>query len=106
MCALCPKLYYCLAEPYYCLFKPNQNDKFSSKGVQKSNNANLLNYKNFKNVLHSNISVDVENIGMRYINGGVYYYASCKTGLTSRYDKRRIMSDLVSTCPLDENDYK
>ena len=46
MCALCPKLYYCLTEPYYCLVKPNQNDKFSSKGVQKSNNANLLNYKN------------------------------------------------------------
>ena len=48
----------------------------------------------------------VENIGMRYINGGVYYYSSCKTGLSSRYDERKIMSDLVSTCPLDEGNYK
>ena len=35
MVCLSSKLYYCLAEPYYCLPKPNQNDKLSSKGVQK-----------------------------------------------------------------------
>ena len=50
--------------------------------------------------------MEVENIDMKYINGGVYYYSSCKTGLSSRYDERKIMSDLVSTCPLDEGDYK
>ena len=50
--------------------------------------------------------MDVENICMRYINGSVYYYSSCKTGLSSKYDKRKIMSDLVSTCPLNVNEYK
>ena len=66
----------------------------------------MLNYSSFKNVLHSNISMEVDNIGMRYINGGVYYYSSCKSGMSSRYDKRKIMSELVSTCPLDEGGYK
>ena len=49
----------------------------------------MLNYNKFKNVLQSNIPMEVENIGMRYINGGVYYYSSWQTGLSSRYDKKR-----------------
>ena len=91
---------------YYCLGEPNKSNKFSCKGVQKKNNSYVLNYNNFKNVLHSNISMEVENIGMRYINGGVYYYSSCKTGLSSKYDKRTIMSDRVSTYPLGIDEYK
>ena len=106
MCCLSPKLYYCLAEPYYCLVKPNKDDKFSSKGVQKKNNSSMLNYKNFKTVLHSNIPMYCENVGMRFMNTGVYYYSTYKTGLSAKYNKRYVMADGVSTCPLNENDYK
>ena len=103
---LCPKLYYCLSQPYYCLAIPNKNDKFSSKGVQKKNNEYMLNYNNFKKVLHSNDPMYCENTGMRCFNGSIYYYSTYKTGLSSKYDKRHTMSDGVSTCPLEEWEYK
>ena len=60
MCCLSSKLYYCLGEL-------NKKDKFSSKGVQKKNNSSMLNYNNFKNVLHSNIPLYCENVGMRFM---------------------------------------
>jgi len=44
-------------------------------------------------------------MGMRFMNGGVYYYSTYKTGLSSKYNKRHILSDGVSTCPLEENEY-
>ena len=47
----------------------------------------------------------VENTGMRYINGDVVWYSTYKTGLTTKYNKRKIMSDLVSTAPLETNEY-
>ena len=98
MVALSPKLYYCLGD------QSNKN-KFSSKGVQKNNNSSMLNYKNFKEVLHKNLTMYVENTGMRYINGDVVWYSTYKTGLTTKYNKRKIMSDLVSTAPLETNEY-
>ena len=98
MVCLCPKLYYCLGDQ-------NNKNKFSSKGVQKNNNSSMLNYKNFKEVLHKNLSMYVENTGMRYINGEVVWYSTYKTGLTTKYNKRKVMSDLVSTAPLEEHEY-
>ena len=106
MVCLAPKLYYCLHPPYYCLKDPTQNDKLSCKGVQKSNNKGLLNYNNFKTVLRTNDILPCENKGMRFLNGGVYYYNTSKTGLTAKYNKRNILSDGVTTVPLDENQYK
>ena len=47
-----------------------------------------------------------ENVRMRFMNSGVYFYSTYKTGLTAKYNKRRIMCDSVSTAPLDENAYK
>ena len=91
---------------YYCLGELNKKDKFSSKGVQKKNNSSMLNYNNFKNVLHYNIPLYCENVGMRFMNSGVYYYSTYKTGLSAKYNKRRVMSDGVSTCPLNKNEYK
>ena len=46
----------------------------------------------------------VENTGMRYINGDVVWQSTYKTGLTTKYNKRKIMSDLVSTAPLETNE--
>ena len=42
---------------------------------------------------------------MRFLNGGVYYYNTCKKGLTAKYNKRNILSDGVTTVPLEENQY-
>ena len=47
-----------------------------------------------------------ENVGMRHINGSVYYYSSYKTDLSSKYNKRSIMCDSVNTSPLDVSQYK
>ena len=99
MVCLCPKLYYCLGEQ-------NKKNKFSSKGVQKSKNTKLLNYKNFKKVLRSNVPLYCTNVGMRFIDGSVYYYSAYKTGLSSKYNKRVVMKDGVSTAPLEETEYK
>ena len=96
MVCLAPKLYYCLS---------NEKDMFSSKGVQKNNNSYLLNYKNFKKVLFKNLNKSVRNKGMRYLNGSVVWYTTLKCGLTAKYNKRHTMSDNVSTCPLEEDEY-
>ena len=47
----------------------------------------------------------LKNTGMRYLNGSVLWYSTYKTGLTTKYNKRKIMSDLVSTAPLEYNEY-
>ena len=65
----------------------------------------MLNYKKFKEVLHKNLTMYVENTGMRYINGDVVWYSTYKTGLTTKYNQRKIMSDLVSTSPSETNEY-
>ena len=75
MVALAPKLYYVLG----C----GSKDKFSSKGVQKNQNAYLLNYANFKKILETNGICYVENQGMRYINHQVVWYSQYKTGITT-----------------------
>ena len=66
----------------------------------------MLNYNNFKNVLHTNISMTVENMGMRYLNGNVVWYSTSKTGLNSKYNKRHTLEDGVSTAPLEEHEYE
>ncbi len=98
MVALCPKLYYCLGSNGY--------DKFSSKGSQQANNKNLLNYENFRKVLTTNIPINVENKGMRYIKDkGIVQYSLCKRGITATYDKINILSDNITTHPLEPNQY-
>ena len=48
----------------------------------------------------------VENIGMRYLDGGIIQYTTSKIGLTTKYNKRHTMADSVSTCPLEEFEYE
>ena len=100
MVALAPKLYYVLG----C----GSKDKFSSKGVQrrsKKQNSYLLNYSNFKNILETNGICYVENQGMRYINHHVVWYSQYKTGITTKYNKRRVLDDNVTTVPLEATEY-
>jgi hypothetical protein len=102
-------------------------DKFSSKGIQQSNNE--LNFELYKRVLFENEKHIVKNKGFRilndkqtsneivmvdgkekYINNNedqtqkgraIYMYEVEKVGVTAKYDKRRVLADKVSTIPLD-----
>ena len=97
MVALAPKLYYVQGL--------SNKDKFSCKGTSKKNNVSLLNMKNFKKVLEDNDIVYIENTGMRYINHNVVWYSQTKKGLTTRYDKRKVLEDKITTWPLDTQEY-
>jgi len=90
---LCPKLYYCLNDG---------KQKFSSKGVQKTN-TNILNFESYKNVLLNDSVEKATNTGMRYLNGSIVRYQTTKIGLTNKYNKRKTMEDKVTTCPLDDS---
>lgn len=105
----------------------DDKDKLSSKGIQKCNND--LNYEAYKNVLFKNEPHTVKNKGFIILNDkqtsnikvmkdgkevwinnntdetqkgrGIYTYEVEKTGLTQKYDKRRVLGDKVSTVPLE-----
>jgi hypothetical protein len=98
-------------------------DKFSSKGVQKSNNSSVLSFKSYKEVLYSDKPLMVLNRGMRILNDrqiqeispekvkqestplkqnkNIYSYDVEKIGLTTIYNKRLVLSDNISTVPLN-----
>ena len=95
MVALAPKLYYVLGS--------QGKDKFSSKGVQKSNE--ILNYKIFKDVLETNGIMYVDNKGMRYVDNQVVWYTTHKKGLTAKYNKRKVLEDKITTVPLEVGEY-
>ena len=96
MVCLAPKLYYCMGH----------DDKFSCKGTQKKNNVSIINFNNYKKCLDTNESLQVENTGMRYLNGSVCWYSQTKTGLTAKYNKRHLMEDRITTYPLMVGDYE
>jgi hypothetical protein len=90
-------------------------DKMSCKGVQKKNNLDIINYETYKKVLLENENAYVKNTGMRIfndkqinkndsdtnINRKIYTYEMKKIGLTQKYDKRVVLSDGISTVPLN-----
>lgn len=101
--------------------------KMSCKGIQKANNEEKLGYDTYGKVCMNNIEHKVVNRGFRilnqkqisneyddvkekYINNNkdetnmnrhIYMYETTKTGLTGKYDKRRVLNDRISTVPLD-----
>jgi len=117
--ANCSKSYYVKGFDNY--------DKLSCKGIQKSNND--LNFELYKDVLLNNKPHSVKNKGFRILNEkqtsnemiivddkekwinnnndktqigrAIYMYEVVKTGITQKYDKRRVLNDKVSTVPLD-----
>ena len=117
--ANCSKSYYVKGFDNY--------DKLSCKGIQKSNND--LNFELYKDVLLKNTPHIVKNKGFRILNEkqtsneiiivdnkerwinnnkdktqigrAIYMYEVVKTGITQKYDKRRVLNDKVSTVPLD-----
>jgi hypothetical protein len=97
--ALAPKTYYVKGF--------GSKDKFSSKGIQKSN-CSEISFDKYKAVLLNNEKSTVINRGMRIIDnkvmgtGGrsVFNYELEKVGLSAKYDKRVVMNDKVTTYPL------
>ena len=49
--------------------------------------------------------MNVENTGMRLIDGCVVWYSTYKTGLSCKYNKRNTLIDKVSTAPLEVDEY-
>ena len=90
-------------------------DKMSCKGIQQKNNLDIINYETYKKVLLENENAYVKNKGMRIfndkqikkndsdtnINRKIYTYEMKKIGLTQKYDKRILLSDGISTVPLN-----
>jgi hypothetical protein len=94
----------------------DDKDKFSCKGIQKSNNQDIINYEKYKNIVLGEEKVyNVINKGMRILNSKqvnksddevnqdrtIYAYQMQKKGLSSCYDKRIILADGISSVPLN-----
>lgn len=80
---------------YYC---KGTYDKLSSKGCQRSNN---LLFDDYKNVLLNGTNKMITNRGFRTRFNKICSYECEKVGLTPFYFKRKVLSDGISTIPLD-----
>ena len=89
--ALCSKM-------YCCSDMDEKEIKVSCKGIQKSND---ISYKKFENVLFNGEKDMVVNTGFRMINGFMNTYEQSKKGLSYIYNKRILLSDGISTKPLN-----
>ena len=90
--ALCSKM-------YCCSDMDEKEIKFSCKGIQKDNNN--ISYKKFENVLLNKTHDMAVNQGFRYVNGCMNTYEQSKKGLSYIYNKRILLSDGISTKPLN-----
>ncbi|GMF35064.1 unnamed protein product [Phytophthora lilii] len=77
--------------------------KLSAKGVQKSRNGSVLTAQNFESVVKNRITFKGTNRGfrMRKETNSMITYSQTKTALNYYYDKRKVLSDGISTIPLD-----
>ena len=91
--ALAPKTYIC-----YNL--NNQVKKISCKGIQKR--GNKLTAKDYKRIIQTKKPHYVINRGLRLDHKKkMRTYSQLKRGMTFLYTKRKVLSDRVSTVPLD-----
>ena len=82
-----------------CYFAYDENNsKYSSKGVSKSNNLSFDNYNSI--VKRETDKKMCTNRGFTYKKGQIFSYNQLKTGLTYLYFKRIVNEDGVSTLPL------
>jgi hypothetical protein len=89
--ALCSKM-------YCCSDMDEKEIKVSCKGIQKSND---ISYKKFENVLFNGEKDMAVNHGFRMVNGFMNTYEQSKKGLSYVYNKRILLSDGISTKPLN-----
>ena len=89
--ALCSKTYYCFGE----------KNKFSSKGISKQRNRDIINKEMFLNVLRSGKSASGINRGFRVKDNAIFTYSQTRAGFTYFYPKRKVLSDGITTTYLD-----
>ena len=86
---LCSKTYYCFG----------QQDKLSCKGLNKRQNA--IQKEDFLNVLRTKQPGSGVNRGFRTLGTAMVTYTQEKDALSYFYPKRKVLSDGVTTQPLD-----
>ena len=90
MIALCSKT--------YILKKHNDEDKFSSKGLNKRSVKNPM--ESFQTVLRTRRPQSSTNQGFRTRGNSIYTYQQTKGGLSYFYCKREVLADGIHTIPL------
>ena len=90
--ALCSKMYCCSDMDEKLL-------KLSCNGIQKDKIN--VSYKKIGNVLFNNNKDIAINQGFRYVDGYMKSYEQEKKGLSYVYNKRILLSDGISTIPLN-----
>jgi hypothetical protein len=88
--SLCSKTYYCFGEAAA---------KLSCKGISKRHNT--FQKTDFMDVLENQASGRGINVGFRVHNHQVLTYEQTRYGLSYFYAKREVLSDGVSTRPLE-----
>ena len=82
------------SKAYYILGENGDKNKFSCKGVNKSNNQIDINV--YKNVLDSKKSSIAVDRGFGMFNNRIMSYLQANTGLSYFYDKRKVCDDGIS----------
>lgn len=96
-----------LSSKNYICYMPDETYKVkvSAKGVQQGNgrNSDVLNQVGFEAVVKDQITLSGTNKGFRICkeSRGIITYTQQKTALNYWYDKRKVLSDGITTEPLD-----
>jgi len=96
-----------LSSKNYICYMPDDSYKVkvSAKGVQQARGRNndVLNQAGFESVVKDQITLSGTNKGFRICkeSKGIITYTQQKTALSYWYDKRKVLSDGISTEPLD-----
>ena len=85
------------SKTYYCWGQ--DGDKYSCKGVNKKRNS--INKDKYLKVLRTGESESGENRGFRVLDNKVLTYAQFRVGFSYFYPKRKVLSDGITTIPLD-----
>ena len=84
------------SKTYYCW---GQSDKYSCKGISKRNND--ITKEKYLKVLQTKKADEGVNKGFRIVNNRVLTYSQFRGGFSYFYPKRKVLSDGISTIPLD-----
>lgn len=96
-----------LSSRNYICYQPDENNKqkVSAKGVQQGGkrNESVLSPESFENVVRNRITLNATNKGFRVDkhSKSIITYEQTKVGLNYYYDKRQVLSDGISTIPLN-----
>ena len=85
------------SKTYYCWGQ--DGDKYSCKGVNKKRNS--INKDKYLKVLMTGEPESGENRGFRVVKNKVLTYSQFRLGFSYFYPKRQVLSDGITTIPLD-----